>query len=348
VPRSSSATANWLQQLAGPPPFQVPPTRAAWLTARRRIRRRLWALLGDLPPRPRRLAPRLISRDRWNGCTVERFTFDNGAGATVPGCLVLPDPRPGARLPAVLYSHWHGDEYDVGKEEVFRRDHTPDTPADALARQGCAVLAIDAYGFGERAGQGPGGPAVRGHDEEQDASKFNLWAGRTLWGMMLRDDLLALDYLSSRAEIDPRRIGAAGISMGATRTWWLMALDERIAAGVSVACLTRYTSLIAHGALGAHGLYYYVPGMLQHFDTEAIVALLAPRPALFLTGDADRGSPADGVRAIAAAARRVYRLYGREAAFKSRVYPGVGHACTPEMWRQLLMWMARRLIVPET
>src|SRR5579872_3820655 len=116
------------------------------------------------------------------------------------------------------------------------------------------------------------------------ASKFSLWVGRTLWGMILRDDSMALDYLASRPEVDPQRLGVTGISMGATRSWWLMALDERIKTGVAVACLTRYQNLIQHGALKAHGIYYFVPDLLTHFDTEAIVALIAPRPILFMTG----------------------------------------------------------------
>jgi len=65
--------------------------------------------------------------------------------------------------------------------------------------------------------------------------------------MMLRDDLMALDYLASRPEVDTQRIGVTGMSMGATRSWWLMALDERIKTGVAIACLTRYQDLILHG-----------------------------------------------------------------------------------------------------
>jgi dienelactone hydrolase len=243
----------------------------------------------------------------------------------------------------VLYSHWHGNEYEVGKEEIFQARHTPEVPADALTGRGYAVIAIDVAGFGERRGQGPGGSTVTGAAEEQDSAKYNLWLGRTLWGMMLRDDRIALDYLSQRSEIDHRRIAAMGMSMGATRTWWLMGLDERIAAGVSLACLTRYSNLIAHRALDAHGLYYYVPGMLEHFDTEAVVALSAPRPLLFLTGDRDRGSPADGVRRVSADVRRVYALYGGEAAFESRLYRGVGHACTEAMWKRALGWLEKHL-----
>ena len=79
------------------------------------------------------------------------------------------------------------------------------------------MLAIDAYCFGERNGKGPGGPEEKGGNGEMSASKFNLWVGRTLWGMIVRDDLMALDYLLSRPEVDPARIGVTGITAWAQR-----------------------------------------------------------------------------------------------------------------------------------
>jgi len=147
----------------------------------------------------------------------------------------------------------------------------------------------------------------------------------------------------SRAEVDRHRVGVTGMSMGATRSWWLMALDERIRTGVAVACLTRYQNLIQRQALARHGLYYFVPGMLNHFDTEAIVALIAPRPMLFLTGERDAGSPVDGVRTIEWSVRKAYKLYRKEDQFKSVIYPGVGHRYTRNMWTRMLNWMNQRL-----
>jgi len=75
-------------------------------------------------------------------------------------------------------------------------------------------------------------------------------------------------------------------------------MDERPRTGVAVCCLTRYQNLIEHEGLKYHGIYYFVPGMLKHFDIEAVVALAAPRPMLFMSGEEDGGSPADGIRVI--------------------------------------------------
>ncbi len=332
----------WLSKANMPAPFAVPKKKAAWQMERTKIRAQLWQLLGDLPPRPKVPKVEIISRGDRGDFSVEKFQFDNGAGAMVPGYLLLPKKVQG-KGPAVLYCHWHGGEYAIGKEELFQARHTPEEPGPALARRGFVVLGVDAYCFGERNGHGPGGPKEKGGDAEMSASKFNLWVGRTLWGMILRDDLMALDYLMSRPEVDPNRVAVTGISMGATRSWWLMALDERLKTGVAVACLTRYQNLIEHESLKAHGIYYFVPGFLKHFDTEAVIALIAPRPVLFMTGDQDGGSPPDGIRQIEAAARPAWKLSGKEADLQSIIYPGLGHVYTPEMWSNTLAWLQKRL-----
>ena len=333
-----SVAQRWLAAAPPVPDFHAPKSRAAWERQRKEVRATLWELLGQLPPRPRKPAVTTVSREDRGDFVLEKFTFDNGAGATVPGYLLLPKNLTG-KAPAILYCHWHGGQYDIGKEELFRTNATPVAAGPELARRGYVVIAIDAYCFGERNGQGPGGAGEKGGAGEMTASKFNLWLGRSLWGMIVRDDLMALDYLCSRPEVDANRVGVTGISMGATRTWWAMALDERLKAGVAVCCLTRYQNLIQHESLRSHGIYYFVPGMLRHFDTEAVVALSAPRPLLFLSGETDEGSPVDGIRIIEEKVQQTYALYDAKSQFQSIIYPGVGHQYTPDMWRQTLDWL---------
>ena len=221
---------------------------------------------------------------------------------------------------------------------------------EALVRAGYVVLAPDAHWHGDRAFTGPSG-AAEAHrslqearrEEQESLFKFHLWFGRTLWGMFVRDDQIALDYLCSRPEVDPARIGATGMSMGSTRAWWLAALDERVAATVAVACLTRYQNLIAHGQLRQHGIYYFVNGLLEHFDAEGVLALIAPRPFLALIGDLDAGSPADGVRVLEQEVGGVYAALDAAGRFRSVLYPEVGHTVTPEMRAETLAWFQRWL-----
>jgi dienelactone hydrolase len=342
-PSEFSAGRRWLQILPETPRFAAPASPLDWPAQRSAVREKLHSLLGDLPPRPEARPVTLWREDRGTHW-LEKFEFENGAAETVRGYLFLPKHADSdRRVPGVLYCHWHGGQYDIGKDELLGTNATPVPPGAALAEAGFAVLGIDACGFGERNGNGPDGSAQRGNAGELTAAKFNLWAGRTLWGMILRDDRMALDILAARSEVDAGRIGVTGISMGSTRAWWLTALDDRLKAGVAVGCMTRYRELIERGMLKAHGVYYFVPGMLRHFDSEAVIACAAPRPMLFMTGDSDGGSPLEGIHAITQAVAPVYAALGAMEAFVSLIEPDTGHVYLPSMWERTLDWLRTHL-----
>jgi dienelactone hydrolase len=336
-----SSAQLWLDTVKVPE-FTIPADMEEWTARKAEIRATLWRLLGEFPPRPRVPEVTVLSRTDEGDYILEKFAYSNGLNATVPGYLFLPKSAPG-KVPAILYCHWHAGQYEVGKEEMLRQNATPVPPGPALARLGFAVLGIDANGFGERSGQGPAGSAEKGGAGELSASKFSLWAGRTLWGAIVRDDLMALDYLCSRPEVDPSRIGVTGISMGSTRSWWIMALDDRPRTAVCVACMTRYENLILETGMKEHGIYYFVPGMLRHFDTEAVIACAAPRPMLFMTGDRDPGSPLSGVKALEAKVKPIYRLEGADGAFESVIFTDTAHVYLPAMWDRMTEWMQLRL-----
>ena len=321
-----------------------PATAEEWEKRKVQLRKTLWRLLGDIPAL---FTPEVTihKKEARNGYTLERFTFDNGVGDTVYGYMLIPADHKG-RGPAILYNHYHGGKYKQGKEEVLTKAFSKldFATGEELARKGYIIQCIDAYAFGQRRYQGPAGKKEEGGRTESSLFKTFLWEGRTLWGMMVRDDILALNYLVSRPEVDPNRIAAMGMSMGSTRTWWVAALDERIKVAVSVACLTRYQNLIARGSVRAHGIYYYVPNMLkEHIDTESVIGLIAPRPHLTLTGDQDEGSPADGVRIINSFQEHLYKCYRKESNFRGILYPGEGHIYTPQMWKETLHWLEKHL-----
>ncbi len=322
------------------PDFRVPESAAAWAERRPALLKAVRDSLGDLPPRPSPLKVRLVSREFRPGYTLERVGIDNGVDGEIGALVLVPEKR-AKSAPAILWLHSSTPD----KTQVI----TPDTEGgheplgEVLVRAGYVVLAPDAYWHGERGGTGPAGAGETGRAEMESLHKLHLWMGRTLWGMFVRDDQIALDYLCGRPEVDRSRIGATGMSMGSTRSWWLAAVDERVACTVGVACLTRYENLIRHGQLRQHGVYYFTNGLLKHCDTEGVVALIAPRPYLALTGDLDAGSPADGIKVIEEKARGVYKALGAEDRFRSVLYPDVGHAYTPEMRKETLAWFERWL-----
>jgi len=327
------------------PDFTFPAELDDWLIQRGEVRATLEKLLGLRPPRPSPLSVETVYRRKSDGFILEKFVFDNGVDSRVPGYLLIPENAT-EPAPAILVMHGHGSS----KENILGTEPSSQSVGPMLARNGFVVMAIDSYFNGERRGTGPAGrmemqrgEGVKRMDQELSLFKINLWFGRSLWGMQLRDEQIALDYLTSRPEVDKSRIGATGMSMGSTRSWWLAAIDDRVKVVVGVACFTRYKELIAQRRLRAHGIYYFVPGMLQHFDTEAVMGLIAPRPFLALTGDSDGGSPLDGIYVLEKKLKDVYSLYGKADNFRSIIYKNTGHVYTDEMKREMLRWFKEHL-----
>ncbi|MCX6626988.1 MAG: dienelactone hydrolase family protein [Candidatus Solibacter sp.] len=206
----------------------------------------------------------------------------------------------------------------------------PSFAADLTALGYCA-LCLDMWCFGER--------SVR---TELDTFKEMLWKGQVLWGMMVYDSLRGLDYLLTRPEVDTARIGTLGMSMGSTMAWWTAALDRRLKVCVDICCLTDYQALIETNNLKGHGVYYFVPGLLKHFTTARINALIAPRPHLATAGNHDALTPAAGLNRIDRELRAVYQSLDRPNNWHLLRYD-VGHAEPPEMRRDILAFLRERL-----
>lgn len=294
------------------------------------LRRQLYALLGDLPPRQRRISCKLISSEEGPHYRLEKLVLDLNGIEPVPAYFVR--PKTDARVPVVLYNHAHGGNYEIGKDELIEPRRGLQSPyAEELTRLGCAALCIDAWNFGERRGR-----------TELELFKELLWRGRVLWGLMVYDSLRAVDYLVTRPDVDARRIGTLGLSMGSTMAWWLAALDTRIKVCVDICCLTDFEELIQTRGLDGHGIYYYVPGLLKHFTTAQINALIAPRPHLSLAGNFDKLTPSAGLDRIDRELRRVYRAAKAPGAWKL-VRGDHGHietaAFRAETVRFLKKWM---------
>jgi dienelactone hydrolase len=324
------------------PEWSLPTDLKRWQKSdREKTRATLLQCLGEMPPRPSPNKVRIVSKEDMGDYVLERFEFHNGVDMEVPGIILIPKNRKG-RVPAIVGLHGHGSS----KESICTDPKSSQLIGPMLAKKGYVVAAIDAYFNGGRVGKGPAGKLDKGAGpQEMSLFKLNLWLGRTLWGMMLRDEQCLLDYLETRPEVDSGRIGVTGMSMGCTRSWWLSAIDDRVQALVGVACFTRYTELVAHGNLRRHGIYYFVPGVLRHFDTEAIYALSAPRPMLMLSGDQDGGAPTDGILVLEKKVAEMYGLYGKPENFRSVIYKDTGHEYLPPMKEEMVKWFERYLPV---
>jgi len=322
------------------PEFAVPVDAASWERARAGVKKTVVESLGDLPPRPTKPTAHLVSVEIRPGFRLERMRIDNGVDGVMSAMMLIPDSLK-APAPTILWLH--SSSYDHNQLLQPNTNGGEEPLGVTLVKRGWVVFAPDAAWYGDRAGQGPAGTRQFTREQEDSLHKYHLWFGRTLWGMFVHDDQIALDYLGTRPEVDQKKIGATGMSMGSTRSWWLAAVDDRIACLVGVACLTRYENLLHHGQLRQHGTYYFVNGLLKHFDTEGVIALIAPRPLLFLTGELDAGSPADGIKVIEQKVGGVYRALGADERFRSTRYPEIGHTYTPTMRKEMLAWFDKWL-----
>jgi BAAT / Acyl-CoA thioester hydrolase C terminal len=160
--------------------------------------------------------------------------------------------------------------------------------------------------------------------------------------MMVYDSLRALDFLIERPDVDAQRIATLGISMGSTMAWWLAALDERVKVTVDICCLTDFHTLLAKKGLGLHGVYYYVPSLLQHFTTGQINALIAPRAHLGLAGLQDPLTPVEGLDIVDRELQAVYAAQGHPERWRLLRYD-VGHMETAEGRREIVSFLKRFL-----
>jgi hypothetical protein len=292
----------------------------------------LYGLLGDLPARNRVISGKKRQEQERDGYMLETWDLDLNGIEPVPAYLARPLGGSGRR-PAVLFNHSHGGGYKIGKQEFIEgRSYLQPVPyAKELTALGYVALSIDHWVFGERS-----------HTTEPDMFKAMLWQGQVLWGMMVYDSLRALDFLLQRPDVDAARIGTLGISMGSTMAWWLAALDERVKVTVDICCLTDFQTLMAKKNLSAHGVYYFVPGLLKKFTTAQINTLIAPRAHLGLAGLQDKLTPVEGLDLIDAELTRVYAEQGHPERWKLLRYD-VGHQETAEGRQEIVAFLQKFL-----
>jgi pimeloyl-ACP methyl ester carboxylesterase len=293
-------------------------------------RAELYGLLGALPDRNRPIHGKKRREEERDGYVLETWDLDLNGIETVPAYLARPRSMSG-RVPGVVFNHSHGGGYTIGKKEfVEGRSYLQPVPyAKVLTDLGYLALCIDAWVFGERS-----------HTSESDMFKAMLWRGQVLWGMMVYDSLRAVDFLLERPEVDPQRIGTLGMSMGSTMAWWLAALDPRIKGTVDINCLTDFQTLLAKKGLSLHGLYYFVPDLLNHFTTAQINALIAPRAHLGLAGLQDNLTPVEGLDIIDRELQQVYAREGHPERWKL-LRDDVAHVETPEGRQEIIAFLRR-------
>jgi len=316
-----------------------------WAVWREAFEGALRRLLGKFPP-PVPLDAEVLEREDLGDYIREKVVYDTEKYASVPAYVLIPkDLKPGERRPGILAAHGHGR----GKADVCGIAATPEEYAERIeplhydyarqfVRHGYVVIAPDWRGFGERSS--PAEWARPGRDPCNVNYLACGYLGYHLLALQIWDGMRTLDYLQSRPEVDPDRLGIAGLSFGGTMTTYLAALEPRL----KVACISGYLSTIKGDAMTMRGLgnfcgAQYMPGLLTIGDIPDVAGLIAPKPLLIEMGEQDTCFVIADMKAAYAHLERIYRAAGVPERLDVDIHPG------PHAWsgRKAFDWFARWL-----
>jgi dienelactone hydrolase len=304
-------------------------TREDWKRWRKAFDRGLRGLLGRFPELVP-LEPEIVETVDCDDHVREKVYFNSEKYATVAAYVLIPkDLRPGEKRPGILAAHGHGrGKIDVCGvfETEEERQHVEALNyhyAYQFAKRGYVVIAPDWRGFGERSS-----PADWARPN-RDPCNVNYMAmgylGYHLLALQVWDGMKCVDYLQSRPEVDPARLGVCGLSFGGTMTTYLAALEPRL----KVACISGYTSTVKGDAITMRGKgnfcgSQYMPGLLTIGDIPEVVGLIAPKPLCCEMGEQDQCFVIDDARAAFAQVERIYAAAGAADRLIADIFPG-GH-----------------------
>jgi dienelactone hydrolase len=276
------------QQGAG---FRAPATLPAWRDRADRLREGLRVTLGLWPEFPRTpIAATVHGTLERDGYAIDRVTIETMPGVLLGGNLYRPKGTTGRR-PAILSPHGHYAEGRV-HEDVQAR-------CVRWATLGYVVFLHDMVGYNDSK---PFGHAFFN-------PRLDRW-GYSLGTLQTWNSIRALDWLASRPDVDPARIGCTGESGGGTQTFLLTALDPRVAAAAPV--------VMVSDAFQGGCVCENAPGLRVGTDNVEIAALAAPRPMKLVgaSGDWTAGT----ATTIAPSIRAVYELFGMSSRFSADIF----------------------------
>ena len=274
-----------------------PESKESWGRKAPELRRQLAEMLG-LDPMPKRtpLSPVVTKTVHHELYTVQNLHFQSLPGLYVTGNLYLPKDT-STPQPAILYVCGHASakkgNISFGNKTAYQHHGI------WFAKHGFVCLTIDTIQLGEIEGTHHG------------TYRYGRWwwnsKGYTPAGVEAWNGMRALDYLQSRQEVDPDRLGITGRSGGGVYSWWVAALDERVKVAVPVAGITDLRNYVVDGAVEGHCDCMFMVNQYR-WDYPLIASLIAPRPLLVANSDKDSIFPLDGVIRTHEQVRNVYNI----------------------------------------
>jgi len=306
-------------------------TAADFEKIRPSLREDLFDMLG-LKPMPERtpLRATITGTLERPDFTVEKLHFQSLPGLYVTANLYLPRPAPPGRHPAILYQcgHYNRDRREGNKA-------APDCQSHGIwfATHGYVALAIDTLELSEIAG------LHRGLLNER-----RWWwhsAGYTPAGVECWNAMRAMDYLTSRPEVDAGRIGATGISGGGIGAFWVAAADDRVKAAAPVSGMGDLTFYAGEDGISRHCDCFFLYNRAR-WNWTTICSLVCPRPLLFVNSDNDIYFPMANNERVILRLERLYSLFGAGDLVDAVISVG-GHGYRTDIRRAVFEFFNRHL-----
>ena len=298
---------------------------------------------------------RILKSYKYDGLLIEELQWNLRYGNPAEGILLKPADATG-KLPGILAFHDHaGNKYFGAKKITKTSDdqhpmmvtHQKDLYqgyawANDIARKGYVVLAPDAFPFasrrvmlkdipvGQRQGLSDPGP-----DDIEGIRAYNSWAGQhenimakslfsagTTWhGVLLAEDIKALDILCSRDDVDTRNIGCCGLSGGGMRSVFLGGFDDRIKCAIPVGFMTTWRDLVLNKAT-SHTWMVYVPLLPKELDFPEILGLRVPLSSLVLNNSEDPLFSLEEMKRADEMLNNIFEKAGSGSNYKCSFHPG--------------------------
>ena len=299
----------------------------------KRLREKFIEAIGGLPERTP-LNPQvtgIISRD---GYRIEKIIFESQPKHHVSALLFLPDagkykpPYPGVLVPC-------------GHSDNGKAYESYQTMGALLALNGMAGLVFDPVDQGERSQMLSQLPILAGTRAHTMLGVGSILLGRNTARFEIWDGMRAIDYLQSRPEVDPKRIGCTGNSGGGTQTSYLMSLDERIVAAAPSCYITGFERLL--DTIGPQDAEQNIYGQLAFgMDHADYLMMQAPMPILICAATGDFFD----ITGVWNSFRYAKRLYTRME-FAERIdllENDAGHNYNRLQRQGVVRWMSRWLL----
>ena len=277
-------------------------TRSDWEKRQATIKRLMAEIVGEFPAKTP-LNPVITGTVKKEGYTVEKLYFESRPGFYVTAALFLPTAKKG-KMPAILYCSGH-------YQNAFRSPSYQKTILN-LVKKGFVVLAFDPIGQGERleyfGADGTVDASIGAVDQHTFPGLQSFITGLSPVQYFIWDGIRAVDYLISRKEVDPARIGITGQSGGGTQTAYIAAMDERIVAAAPECYITTFDKLFRSFGTGdpEQNMMYAIK---KGIDQSDLLAVRAPKPALIVATTRDIAS-IQGTRDVYHENKKAYAVLG--------------------------------------